>query len=156
MHWTPLRGRLLVAAPLILAGCAILEPSREAEREQLRRAASIWEDRGWRDYTYVMERLCFCGYGGVPVQVTVRDGGRVSAIAIETGEPLPMEIAQLYYTVPEMFEFLEEALRRDPASFRAVYDEQTGHPLEAWIDYARNTADEEQGFEVRELRPIEE
>ena len=71
-----------------------------------------------------------------------------------TGEPLPDAIARAYLTVPDMFAFLAMALDRDPASFRAAYDDQTGHPREAWIDYSRNTADEEQGFEVRDLQPL--
>ncbi len=49
-----------------------------------------------------------------------------------------------------MFDVLEDAIARDAHSISATYDPDTGVPVEFFIDYQENVADEELGMRVTE------
>lgn len=136
---------------LLATSCDSLGP----ERSELERARALWEATGPSDYSYAVERLCFCGYTG-PARVTVEDGEVVSVVSL-TEQQLPIEPSEdLFPSVDGLFDILEDAMARDVHSITATYDPETGVPVEFFIDYQEFTVDEELGMRVTEgVTPLE-
>lgn len=130
---------------LLAASCDSLGP----ERSELERARALWEASGPSDYVYAVERLCFCGYRG-PARVTVEGGAVVSVVDLAEDEPPIEPTEELFPSVDGLFDILEDAIARDAHSISATYDPDTGVPVEFFIDYQENVADEELGMQVTE------
>ena len=115
----------------------------------LERALVRWERGRPDDYVYAVERICFCPYWG-PVRITVLGDSVVSRVFVGSGDPVPDDLAAAFPSVDGLFELLVDAYERDADEVRATYDAASGVPLDFWIDYAENTADEEVGMRVTE------
>jgi hypothetical protein len=66
----------------------------------------------------------------------------------ETGIAVAASFAELFPSVDGIFDFLEDAVERDAHEVRVDWSEDSGVPLEAWVDYQVNVADEELGFRI--------
>jgi hypothetical protein len=148
---------LLVLLPLGVAGsCSVLGlDDYEGERDRLDAARAVWRAQERGDYTFVLQRSCFCGGGTEPAVVTVEGGERVSVTVVQTGEPVPAEFAQYYLTVDELFDFIEDAIDRKAHRITVEYDRDVGYPVHIFIDYEENTIDEEMGFDASAFEPRE-
>ena len=137
---------LLLLLPLLLGSrCSVLGPSEETR--DLREARERWEAAGLDDYTFDVRRVCFCA-SVEPIRVVVQDGEAVSHTVIATGEPVPAEERHLFPTVPGLFDFIEDAIEQRAHSIEATYDPGLGFPVQVFVDYKANVADEELGFEI--------
>lgn len=144
--------------PFALAGCDGSPLGPEGDR--LEDALDRWRSAGLTSYRYVYEAHCFCGPTATqPVAVVVVDGEVASITSVATGEPVqpgaPGDPAEVL-TVEGLFGFLRDALEDEPASFSASYDPGLGYPRSAMVDFDVQVADEEFGFEARELSVLEE
>ena len=148
------RASLLLAstvATLSLAGCDDEGPATQQLRD-LSSAQARWARVGPDDYGYAVRRRCFCGAEAIgPVRVTVVDGVATSRVYVSSGEPVPESLAPLFPTVDGLFGILTDAFETGAFSIDVVYDPETGVPLDVFIDYRENVADEEVGFEVTEV-----
>lgn len=139
--------RLLAAAVLlILAGCDSDGPTPPVspfadilEQAQTRRAA--WEQRGIDDYTFEFERICFCP--PLYATVTVVNGAVTSAIDMDTGMPVDAELLDEVRTIPELFDFIEEAAALDPDALTVEYDLTESFPTRISMDRLFMAADDE-------------
>ncbi|MBT8488975.1 MAG: hypothetical protein KJO65_09165 [Gemmatimonadetes bacterium] len=134
---------------LTLVGCGDwgLETDRLRDIDGNR---ELWERQGLDTYRYAVERLCFCGLAG-PVRVTVVDGDATERVFVQSGDPVPEDQADWYPTVDELFSILVDAVQRNAHDIEVTYDPDTGVPLDIFIDYEQNVADEELGFRVTEV-----
>lgn len=136
---------------LLVLGCADAGPGpglrREVEVHQ-----ALWRASRPSVYTYGLFRSCFCPveYLG-PVTVGVVEGRAVSARYTDSGEPVVADAVELFPSVDGLFAILTDALDRDADSVSVDWDEDTGIPLEIFIDYLRSAADEEVGYSVVSL-----
>ena len=148
------RPSLLVAAvvsTLVVAGCDDEGPGAQALRD-LTNARARWARVGPDDYRYAIRRLCFCGPEAIgPVRVTVSAGEATARVYVDGGEPVPGSLAPLFPTVDGVFQILVDAFEDGAYRIDVVYDPETGVPLDVFIDYEENVADEELGFEVTEV-----
>lgn len=131
-----------------IGGCDVTEP--EGDLGELGEAMARWAAVGPDSYQYAVAQLCFCGFVG-PVRVTVVNGVVTNRVVVETGEPLEEFLADGYPNVEGLFAIIADAIARDPAELEVTYDADTGVPLDFWIDYSRNIADEELGYSVSEV-----
>jgi len=139
---------LAFAVVLPLSGCG--EWGIETDRlREVERHRTLWDQQGLATYRYAVERLCFCGLAG-PVRVTVVDDDASARIFVSSGDPVPEEQADWYPTVDGLFELLVDAVQRNAHDIEVTYDPDTGVPLDIFIDYQQNVADEELGFRVTE------
>ena len=123
----------------------------EGPIDELERNEERWARFGPSSYVYGIERQCFCGEPARgPVRVTVQDGVVVSRTYVSTSDPVPADLEDLFPPVPGLFDVLRDAFERDAFSVEVTYDPQLGVPIDFFIDYAENVADEELGFEVIE------
>jgi len=120
-------------------------------RDELDRNRELWARVGPDAYEYGLERLCFCAPDSRgPVRVSVEAGVVVQRMYVESGDPVPGAYDDLFPRVSGLFDILEDALDRDAYRVDVTYDPETGVPIDFWIDYSENTADEELGFTVTE------
>jgi hypothetical protein len=73
---------------------------------------------------------------------------------LETGDAIPEEWRPFYLTVPELFDFVEDAIDRRAHEIDVRYDPESGYPTHIRIDYVENAIDEEMAFEASALRAI--
>ena len=123
------------------------------EERDLDRARRNWSLSDVEDYDYVLRRRCYCELGGEPVRVTVRNGFVVDLEVESTGELLPLSWAHRYPPVTGLFSLVRQAIDRGAFQVDAIYDQQYGVPIDIWVDYSRNVADEETGYEVDSFHP---
>ena len=161
--------RLAALAALLapLAGCPapspILDPpavepgvygggSPAVRSDDLAAARARWDAAGLDAYRLTLRRSCYCpspDYTG-PFEVTVRDG-------VIEGVRLDGEVvdAERGLTVDALFALIEEAYDREAETVRLAFDPEVGYPTEVYIDYSSMMADEEIGYTVSALAPLQ-
>jgi hypothetical protein len=77
-----------------------------------------------------------------PVIVIV-DGGTVTRRYVANNAVVSSTFAELFPTIDELFDIIEDARRRDAASLAVDYDPTYGFPTRVSIDYHREMADDE-------------
>lgn len=132
----------------ILAACDLSGPGSSTLLE-IGRNRARWRASGLETYEYSVERRCFCGFEARgPVRVEVIAGEATGRTYVDSSEPVPEDFDELFPTVDGLFAVLFEAVRRDAHSIQVTYDRATGVPLDVFIDYEHDVADEELGFQV--------
>ncbi|MGQ0766443.1 MAG: DUF6174 domain-containing protein [Gemmatimonadota bacterium] len=125
---------------------------RDDQLRSLVRARARWNANGSTDYEYVLRQNCYCILGGQPVRVTVRQGQMTQAILISTGQPVPANLRAGFLTVDQLFDLLEDAINQRAHNIRVTYDDDLGFPVDFFIDYSEQIADEERGYVATDYR----
>jgi hypothetical protein len=149
-----LAARLVVAASLLaaLAGCS---DAPSGPGDDLRAARRRWEATRPAAYAFTFQRVCFCPTEITrPTVVTVRNGAVESLRYADDGAPVDGRYASLFPTIDGLFDAIDQALERPPASFDATYDADRGYPVRVDIDPIRDAVDEEVGYRVRDWRTL--
>lgn len=145
---------LLVTA----TACDAVGPSVDGDddlREEIERRRSAWTEREVRDYAFTLRRLCFCLPEVTrPVRIEVRRG-EVTQVRRPDGTDVDPARWHLYPTVDGVFAILLDAVDRGADSVAVAWSEGLPSPRAVFIDYRRATADEELGFELEGLEPLE-
>ena len=144
--------RVLTAmAVLATSGaCGDLGPG-DGSFAEVTRNQERWQQQRPATYRYGVERLCFCGVEARgPVRVTVAGDDVTDRTYIDSGETVPGLFEDLFPTVDGLFDVLRDAIEREAHRIDVTYDPISGVPLDVFIDYQQNVADEELGFSVVE------
>lgn len=142
--------RSFVLAAVAALGLAACGPAGKSDFDAAR---ARWKAKGPARYAYTLKWSCFCVSDYTrPTRITVADGQISSAVDAETGAAVA-QASRDVRTVDGLFDFLDDAFKRNAASIQATYDPQDGHPTQANIDYVANAADEEQSFTATDLTP---
>lgn len=153
IHRTTTRIRAAAATLLLLAaGCRSpfgAGGRLQHEANALRAARARWSASRPASYTYTFTPRCFCSSHAV--RVTLQNGTATSVVYADNGQPAAALDASRV-TVDELLSTIESAIQHDAHSVRATYDER-GVPVDAFIDYDANTADEEYGWTVSGFTP---
>lgn len=150
---------LLIGAG-ISAACATAEPTPEIETPTIATgdtaldgAMKRWAASRPASYEFTVSQQCFCPPEiRNPVVVTVRGDSIVSRTYVGTGAPLDTARAPMALTVDGLFAKIRDARARSAAAINVTYHATLGYPTQLWIDYSAAMADEEVGFEARDLR----
>lgn len=142
-----------------LSACDAVGPGVDEDddlREEIERRRGAWTEREVRDYAFTLRRLCFCPpeFTG-PVRIEVRRG-EVAQVRRTDGTDVDPARWHLYPTVDGVFAILLDAVDRRADSVAVEWSEELPSPRTVFIDYRRATADEELGFELDGLEPLEE
>lgn len=132
---------------LVLGACAPLA------RSPLAQARATWEAQGIESYRFTLVRNCFCLIRG-PVVVEVRDGAVESIVDADTGEPVVGntqldEVFGEVATIEALFDVIADA--EGAARLDTEFDPELGYPTTIYIDESEMIADEEMGYEVKDL-----
>ena len=140
---------LALTAPL--AGCGVFGPEDEDQLAELRENREKWRQQAPASYSYVLQRLCFCGGDMIrPVRIAVVNGERVSARYVATDEAVPEEWLKFFPTMEGLFDTLEQAIRNADA-IDVSYDRARGFPITAEIDYMERAIDDELTLRVTDV-----
>lgn len=137
----------------LLAGCSLIPGAslgpREERLQDLAEHQAAWIAKGVDDYSFSVERSCFCPPDG-PYDVTVVNG--VVTNVTRAGKPVRPDEARLVpKTVPELFAIV--AAQVDAAKLTVGWDPAFGFPASISADPVANMADEEFGIVVTNFRP---
>jgi len=148
------RISLALATLCVLAVCSDLGPG-DLQQDELREAQELWQLRRPARYEYTVRRQCLCTEDALgPVRVSV-DGETIVSQLYEDGRSVDASAVEWFPSVDGLFAVLRDAFTRDAHETRVSYDPRLGVPVELWIDYSQNIADEELGFTVTEaVQPI--
>lgn len=120
-------------------------------QEALDAARVLWATAGGDDYDMTFNWQCFCVVEFVErVDLEVRSDAVSAGAVTDSGAALSAERLAEYQTVPELFDFIQDAIDQDAAEIRVSYASE-GYPDEVWIDYEAQMADEERGFFIHSL-----
>ena len=142
----------LLTLAFALGACQSL--TGPGDREQLSQARARWREKGSGDYSFEINRGCFCVLAGRRVAVTVQGGAVVSAEYLDSNQPVEATLLAYVPTVPDLFDLIDDAINRNAVSFVASYDPTYGYPTSIEIDYSATTADDEISFTARDLTLI--
>ncbi len=108
------------------------------------------------DYDYTLRVSCYCPNAGEPMRISVRDGEAVSAVFLRgglehhAGDPVEGPWAEI--TLADVI-----AAANDTEADRVDVTWPSGqdYPTSVWVDRDEMAADEEVGYEVRRVVPVE-
>lgn len=150
------RQRGIVTIPLAAVLALACSDGTGPERTDLERGRAKWEAAAIEDYAYDYQRLCFCPPQLIrPVHIQVENGQVTSGVFLDDGESVAPADLELYPTIDDLFAQLQDAIQAEADSIAASYHPELGYPTEAFIDFDRQTIDEEQGFTAGNLAPLE-
>ena len=135
-------SRLLLSV-LLLAAAGCSDVTAPGELGQLDAARARWNAQGSASYSVEINRGCFCVLGGRRMTVTVKNGAVVAADYLDSGDPVETALLTYIPTILDLFDLIQDALNRKPASFLAVYDPTYGYPTRIELDYSASVADDE-------------
>ncbi len=123
-----------IAAPALLlatlAGCGLGDEDG-FQNEKLTEARTHWDRQDVASYSYILELECFCAPASQlrPVLATVQNGAVTSVLYWDENPakrtPAPADVFAPYDTVEELFDVVEEAIRRDADVLQVGYDPST-------------------------------
>lgn len=128
-------------------------------QQQLDANRKKWDSLDIDDYSFTLQRNCFCRGDAIrPVNIEVRDGSVTSARYADTGELIPDDRQynkQSVYNLNAegLFNLVEQGIQSGAAQVDATYDKQYGLPTSIYIDQSRQIADEEMGYTISNFRP---
>ena len=132
--------------------------ARHAElRAEIATQRAKWAARRIEDYQLTFSRICFCAPEGAGLVVlNVLEGEPVEWLYFLSGDPVSPEWQAVFPTVDGLFDFLEEAIDRGAEEIEVAFDPDLGLPTTVRVDYRLAAADEEIGYEVEKLLPIDD
>lgn len=147
------RGSPPVLAALLAATVAGCSGMLGLGGDRLESNLDRWRANRPAVYQFTFRNRCFCA-GTEPVVITVEGDSPVDVSPAEGGGSPPLPDST-YRTIEGLFDQLREWRDRDPADFRMEFHARLGYPTEAFFDFRKNVADEELGFEITDLHPVE-
>lgn len=150
-------GPLIKTAPIPLTQAdvdAINGKRPNNALQQLNANQKLWNSQGIDDYSFTLQRNCFCrGDALRPINIQVRDGKVTSATFADTGKPVPPELDFNKLTINDLFKEIGQAIKGKAAQVDVSYDKTYGFPTSIYIDQSRQIADEEVGYTISNFRP---
>ena len=135
---------------LLLIGCDSVE---EGNSTEISESYARWKAQGIKSYSIVQDRHCYCA-GPTFVELHVSDGRVVEVLNPETHEVYEVENPDVYLTVDEVFERLEEYELQTPARFNVNLHPEYGYPAEVNVDPDSSVADEEFVMTLSDFNPL--
>ncbi len=144
---------LILLPALLLAACSLFDDGGNTIVSDFERHRRQWERQGFDTYEYDLTVSCFCVFRG-PAHVVVRADTVHSVIAVATGTPVDPTFRFAYQTIDDLFDVIDEAMKRPADRLEVTYDEILGVPTFIYIDYDFGIADDEINYEAADVHPL--
>ena len=103
-------------------------------------------------YRFTWRRSCECSTESTtPIRITVQQGNIISAINLETNQPVASDTLGALQTIEGVFDTIEDAYNENAASINVSYDPTTNYPISVGIDYDLGIADEEFSLQITDV-----
>ncbi len=106
----------------------------------------VWNAGSNGNYSYVVNRICFCVVGG-RLQIEVVDYEIQSIVRITDGEVVPESQFDQVHTIEQMFDLIDEAKNQGAYKVLVEYADE-GYPAIIDIDWIEKAIDDELRYEV--------
>ena len=138
---------------LTLTGCEIDGVFGTSPGDELGDARERWDNHLVETYEIDFHRSsCECPpESTTPVRIRVNTNVIESGVQLPDSVTLPSEQLDLYLTVEQLFDRIEEVIEGDPYSLVAEYDTEFGFPLSVSWDQDSVVADDEVQFTMGNL-----
>ena len=134
---------LVAAVCLFSITSAVPAQSNEAQN-RLTKNRRKWESKTTKNYQYEFQRICFCVPASTRrVKIKVREGVAEEMRRAETGDAIDKAQYELYYTVDQLFDYIQSAIDKKAHLVKVVYDAELGYPTSVEVDYIRTAIDDE-------------
>ena len=116
-----------------------------------------WESHNLKSYRMNLNIICYC----IPTpDIDIRvDNGKISLINANGDSYSNPDIDSTFWhakTIDELFSFIDKKLSEDPFEKTLKFNSKYGYPEEIFFDLEEMMADEEIGYVVHSLSPINE
>lgn len=133
-------------------GPDVPQSNLEQMTTELETMQSLWESQDLDTYRYQFHWQCFCLPDYVEtVWVTVEDGEVSSVQAVDPNYEGNLPDLSEYRTINGLFGLIRDGIENQASEIRVTYNDSSGYPVSAYIDYDFNMADEERRFEILEF-----
>jgi len=140
---------------IVLCCCTPTTESTSLQSD-LERAQAKWNEKvEGHDYAYVMQRSSFAGAPILaPVKIEVKNGEVVSMNYLHTGASVPKEYERHFlWTVPDLFEHVQEKLDEDADRLEVAYHPLWGYPILIHVRSPEGQFDKYRVIQVLMLNP---
>ena len=118
-------------------------------------ARARWEATGIQDYRYEFRQQCECGPALAEAAIVEVRGGTVTNVSNrDSGIPAASDERRLFPTIDDLFDRIDDAIRRNAASLVVSYDDDLGYPTLISIDYDVQVIDDEVAIDASALAPL--
>lgn len=141
---------------VFLLMAALCSCEQKVVNPQTESTPSEWDALNIDDYEIDQRVNCFCATPPANRfhKITVRDDKIVSAVDLQDGQVLPEKDFAFFKTISELVEFVDSIDRDRVAVYDVRIDSTHGFPTFIYIDFDSRLADEEIGYETKNLHPL--
>jgi hypothetical protein len=149
MHSTRLLAALALTLTVAACGDAPTNPELEANRQQFSEAMN-------GSYRFTWRKSCECSAESTaPIRITVQQGTILSALSVETEQPVSSDTLSTLKTIDGVFDMIEDAYARGAASVHVTYDPAMSFPASVGIDYSLSIADDEFSLQITDVQSFD-
>jgi len=131
-----------------ITGCDNSFRDYTSEQSELSKNQGIWQKTNHQKYGYSYTSPGGYVDAGNQYNVDVVDGIVASVFCVTTNEN-PSDLTLVRHpTVENLFGMIQSAINRRAYNIVVTYDSVIGYPTSVFVDYERNTADEEFIFRI--------
>ncbi len=118
-------------------------------------AWTLWQEQGWRDYSYRLSVLCFCdSVMKAPVKVKDNHVVTVNGKPLAPDQPVTGFGNTAQPTINVLFAVLGMALE-DADEVSVEYDSETGVPTSINVDWISHAIDDEISYSATQVTPTD-
>jgi hypothetical protein len=115
----------------------------------------LWQSQKINHYEYIYNMICFCPPpANTPTKVFVKNKQVISVANPDTGEQIKNANLDFYKSIDQLFEVIQDAVKRNADEIQITYDSQLGYPTKIFIDYIKLAADDEVSYSATNLMKI--
>lgn len=142
----------LVAAVCLFATTSSVLALPDDPQNRLTKNRRKWESKSVKNYEYEFQRICFCLPASTRrVKITVREGVAENIRRADSGDAVDKAQYELYYTVDQLFDYIQAAIDKKAHLVKVSYDHELGYPTLVEIDHIKNAIDDEMRFKTGKL-----
>ena len=137
----------------IIASFQLAIACEESRNASLQSARKMWTETAGKDYSYVLQRNCFCPEEyRKPMRVVVENKKVISATYIEdSGKSVSSKVLTDLYTIEDWFAEIANAIERKAYQLHVDYHSEFGYPEKINIDMRERIVDDEQTVSISEV-----
>ena len=119
---------------------------------QLGNARQVWASQGLSNYSYRVQRSCFCPVAQ-PMILEIRSNTLASIVYADTQTPVPDGERPKQIRIEDYFDLID-SVRAKGGTVKAEYDATRGHPTTISSDPIPNAVDDETYYTISNLKPL--
>ncbi len=134
----------LVYVLLFISLAAFAIACENDRKEKLLEMQRVWNSQSSANYSYMLEKQCFCSPDYTrKMQVFVVDGDVAEALYLDTKEQVSKEIVEQLSTITQWFDEILIAIDNEFGEVEIFYNEELGYPNSIKIDKHKRRSDDE-------------